>query len=101
MINLFPWIANLPMIAGESVSKRIVGRLAGVLLQDSHVISNAHRTDILSLLVKDNQKKGKSEVGLTDMELLDNVCKELIIHDGAILLTWFSFIGYHFDDGRT
>ncbi|KAJ3877633.1 cytochrome P450 [Lentinula edodes] len=79
LINLFPWIAKLPIIAGESVSKRIVGRLAGVLLQDSHVISNAHRTDILSLLVKDNQKKGKSEVGLTDMELLDNVTTLMMV----------------------
>ncbi|KAF8824724.1 hypothetical protein HHX47_DHR7000296 [Lentinula edodes] len=79
LINLFPWIAKLPIIAGESVSKRIVGRLAGVLLQDSHVISNAHRTDILSLLIKDNQKKGKSEVGLTDMELLDNVTTLMMV----------------------
>ncbi|KAJ3861716.1 cytochrome P450 [Lentinula novae-zelandiae] len=79
LINLFPWIANLPIIAGESVSKRIVGRLAGMLLQDSHVISNAHRTDILSLLIKDNQEKGKSEVGLTDMELLDNVTTLMMV----------------------
>ncbi|KAJ3991976.1 cytochrome P450 [Lentinula boryana] len=78
LINIFPWITSLPIpiLPGESVSKRIVNRLAGKLLQENHLTDNA---DILSLLVNDNQKKGKSEVRLSNSELLDNITTFMMV----------------------
>ncbi|KAJ4480253.1 cytochrome P450 [Lentinula aciculospora] len=77
LINLFPWITSLPILPGESVSKQIVDRIGGKLLRDSQLDSSG--TDILSLLVKDNQKKGRSEVRLSDTKLLDNITTFMMV----------------------
>ncbi|KAJ4480254.1 cytochrome P450 [Lentinula aciculospora] len=79
LINLFPWITKLPILPAKSVSKCIVDSLAGKLLQDNHLTSNTHGIDILSTLVEDNQKKGKSEVRLSDIELLDNITTLMMV----------------------
>ncbi|KAJ3820355.1 cytochrome P450 [Lentinula raphanica] len=82
LINLFPWITSLPIpvLPAESVSKRIVDRLAGKLLKDVHLQAlNLDSTDILSLLVRDSKIKGKSEIRLSDDELLDNITTFMMV----------------------